>query len=452
MKDLSISILNVDDVDSFLTKLENIQDKYTNNKKVDFCDIHIHFDVMDNKFVNNYGVNIENMKIVNRHGYYIDTHLMVEKPIQDGYIDKAIEYGSKDITIHYEIDNFEKNLNYLLEKKKENKYLKIGVALRPNTPLSVLDKYIDNIDKILVMSVEPGYGGQKYIDSTKEKLKEAKSKYSNKILQVDGGVNSKNLRYNTIADSIVIGSYITKDINKVEKKLDVINIINSIESLPKEADIEFEKRTLQIQEGGYGYGDTILGIRIPQVRKLANHWYKALTLDVLHVFISSNIHDYRRFAIFCLVKMVNSENKDEIKKFIDNNIKYINNWDLVDSCVPICIGKQLLEESDEKIYTTLREYTKSEDIWIKRIGIVSLLNIAKIGRKEAVFKVIDDVFYEEYHLLQKATGWILRELYKVNAKDTLNYLLDKKKKGKIPTILKSYATEKMSEKEKNSLK
>ena len=128
------------------------------------------------------------------------------------------------------------------------------------------------------------------------------------------------------------------------------------------------------------------------------------------------------------------------------------NWDLVDSVAPICIGKQLINEDDEYIYNVLRHYTKSEDVWTKRIGIVSLLYIAKENRKDVVFRVLDDVFYEEYHLFQKATGWVLRELYKVNPNDTLMYLVDKNNNKKIPNILKSYATEKMSSKEKSMLK
>lgn len=222
--------------------------------------------------------------------------------------------------------------------------------------------------------------------------------------------------------------------------------------MPKEANLEFEKRTIQAVDGGYGQGAFLLGIRIPRLRKLAKLWYNIVSLNTLEYFISSHIHDYRRFAIFCLVNMVNENNKDDIKEFIDENIKYINNWDLVDSVAPICIGKQLILKDDNYIYNVLREYTKSNDIWIKRIGIVSLLYLAKANRKESVFRVLDDVFFENYHLFQKATGWVLRELYKVNPKDTLMYLVEKSKMGKIPSILMSYATEKMSIEEKSFLR
>lgn len=455
MKNLSISILNVEDIPNFLTKLKEIENKLPKRKIDNLLDITIHFDVMDNRFVPNTGIDIEKIKVVKEYGYYIDTHLMVEKPIEDDYIDKTLEYGCNDITIHYEIENFENALKYLIDKKKKlNGNLKIGVSIKPKTDISVLEKYIKDIDKVLIMSVEPGFGGQKYIPDATDKIATLKDKYSNLFIQVDGGVNSDtfNLPVRASSDSAVVGSYLTKNIDVLEDNLNTLNIINAIEELPKEANIEFESRTLQTQNGGYAEGDILLGIKVPRLRKLSKVWYNIVSLDTLSYFIKSEIHDYRRFAIFCLVNMVNENNKSVIKEFIDENIVYLNNWDLVDACVPICIGKQIKSENDKYIYSTLREYTKSDNIWVKRIGIVSLLYVAKENRKEVVFKVIDDVFYEEFHLYQKASGWVLRELYKVNPKDTLEYLVDKNNHKKIPSILKSYATEKMSIEEKNKLK
>ena len=453
MTNLSISILNVDNLSEFLENVKAIQKELSKSKVENILDISIHFDVMDNKFVPNKGVDIEKIKLVKEYGFYIDTHLMVEKPVEDKYIDRAIEYGCKDITIHYEIDNFDSAFNYLLKKKKENN-LKIGVSLKPNTDIKVLEKYIKNIDKILVMSVEPGFGGQKYIESATTKIQEIKEKYKNVLIQVDGGINDNifNLPIRAGVNSLVVGSFLTKSKENLKDKIAILNIIENIEKMPKEANLDFEARTLQVVDGGYAKGDILLGIKIPRLRKLAKMWYNIISLDTLSFFISSDIHDYRRFAIFSLVNMANSDNKNEIKNFIDENINHINNWDLVDSCAPICIGKLNLNESDKKVYNMLRKYTKSANIWIKRIGIVSLLYFAKSNRKELVMKVLEDVFYDEYHLIQKANGWVLRELYKANPKDTLKYLIEKNNYKKLPNILKSYATEKMCIEEKNMLK
>lgn len=455
MKNLSISILNVDNIPTFLDKLKRAEEILKKEKIKDSFNISIHFDVMDNKFVPNNGIDIEKISKVNNFNYYIDTHLMVQKPIADGYIDRAIELGCRDITIHYEIDDFDRALDYLLKKKEElDGKLKIGVSIKPNTDVTKLEKYINKIDKVLIMSVEPGFGGQKYIDFATDKIEYIKSKYPSIFVQVDGGVNEDTLKSPIRADvdSVVVGSYITKAEDKIIDRLCVLNGILDIETAPHEANIEFEKRTIQAVEGGYAQGDILLGIKVPRIRAIAKKWYKVITFDALSYFISSKIHDYRRFAIFCLDLIVNKDNYDKVKNFIDNNTQHINNWDLVDSLAPICISKQILDKTDKEIYNILRKYTKSSNIWTKRIGIVSLLYIAKENRKKVVFDVIDDVFYEQFHLYQKASGWVLRELYKVNPEDTLQYLIQKNKERKIPNILKSYATEKMTKEEKERIK
>ena len=448
MSNLSISILNVENISCFLDKLKEYEQKLSNIKTDELFNITIHFDVMDNVFVPNTGIDIEKIKIVKDNGFYVDTHLMVAKPVEDGYIDKAIENGCRDITIHYEIENFEYALNYLINKKHElNGDFKIGVSIKPKTEISCLEKYIEKIDKVLIMSVEPGFGGQKYIDSVTKKVEELNAKYKNKYIQIDGGINDETIIYpirNNI-NSIVVGSYLTKSIDDLFDKICILNIIKQIEKLPKEADINFETKILNTP-------NILLGIKVPTLRKLTKVWYNIISQKALSYFIKSNIHDYRRFAVFCLVYCVNKDNKENIKAFIDEHIEYLNSWDLVDACAPICIGKQLINESEDKIYNILRIYTKSDNIFIKRVGIVSLLYLAKENRYKAIFKVIDDVFYDEYHLIQKANGWVLRELYKVNSKEVLKYLVNKNNIKKIPSILKSYAIEKMNIDEKQMLK
>lgn len=448
MSNLSISILNVENISCFLDKLKEYEQKLSNIKTDELFNITIHFDVMDNVFVPNTGIDIEKIKIVKDNGFYVDTHLMVAKPVEDGYIDKAIENGCRDITIHYEIENFEYALNYLINKKNElNGDFKIGVSIKPKTEISCLEKYIEKIDKVLIMSVEPGFGGQKYIDSVTKKVEELNAKYKNKYIQIDGGINDETIIYpirNNI-NSIVVGSYLTKSIDDLFDKICILNIIKQIEKLPKEADINFETKILNTQ-------NILLGIKVPTLRKLTKVWYNIVSQKTLSYFIKSTIHDYRRFAVFCLAYCVNKDNKEKVKDFINEHIEYLNSWDLVDACAPICIGKQLINESDDKIYNILCIYTKSDNIFIKRVGIVSLLYLAKENRYKAIFKVIDDVFYDEYHLIQKANGWVLRELYKVNSKEVLKYLVNKNNIKKIPSILKSYAIEKMSIDEKQMLK
>lgn len=451
MKNLSISLLNCDDIPNFLKKVDSYKKDHIKDEQIS---ITIHFDVMDKVFVPNTGIDIEKIKIVTNNDYYVDTHLMCEYPKEDGYIDSAYSQGSKDITIHIECKGFENALKYLKELKKKDKTVKIGIAIKPNTKVEEIDTYIKDIDKVLVMSVEPGYGMQKYIDSANEKIKQLKDRYKDKIIvQVDGGVNDETIGKPTDmgCDSFVVGSYFTKHEDELYDRLDRLTIQTQIHSCPREGDINFQKRTLQIVPGGYGENDILLGIKVPRLRKIEKVWYNTLSRANFEWLLKSPIHEYRAISGYMLAHKANKKNAKEIKDIIDTNIEYINNWDLTDTLVPKAIGKQLLDEEDNKIYKTLRNYTKNENIWIRRIGIVSLMYLAKAARKEVVFKVIDDNFFDTFHLTQKANGWMLRELYKTCPKETLEYLKQKNKKQKLPSILKSYATEKMTKLEKLEL-
>lgn len=145
MKDnISVSILDVNNKERYIDNLKNIKEKINDlNIKTGVFDVCIHFDIMDSKFVPNTGINIESICYAKKLGFYIDVHLMVEEPVKEKYVDRAIELGADNITIHYEISNFEKNLNYLIDKKrklkeKENRDLSIGVALKPKTKVDIL--------------------------------------------------------------------------------------------------------------------------------------------------------------------------------------------------------------------------------------------------------------------------------------------------------------------------
>ncbi len=226
MKNISISLLKVKDeeIEIFLKKLN---EAIKNIERLNLY-ITIHFDVMDNKFVPNDGINIEYINRVKKYNFYIDTHLMVEKPKEENYVDRTINYGSDDVTIHIELPEFEKELEYLLEKKKSlNGNIKIGVAINPDTNIERIEKYLEKIDKVLIMSVVPGFGGQKYLDSATEKISCLKKNYPKMFVQVDGGINESTFKNALDAgvDSFVIGSYLTDDFNEIEKKLNILNNI-----------------------------------------------------------------------------------------------------------------------------------------------------------------------------------------------------------------------------------
>lgn len=175
--------------------------KNLNNTNTDY----LHIDVMDNMFVPNYQLPVEE---VNELGTYtkipFDIHLMVEDPKE--FINKLTVVNTKCITIHIEI---KKDINELIKLIKSLN-VEVGLAIKPNTNINSIDKYINIIDKVIIMSVEPGFGGQKFIDNSINRIKEIRNKRKDITIEVDGGINNVTIhRIKSIADIAVVGSYIT---------------------------------------------------------------------------------------------------------------------------------------------------------------------------------------------------------------------------------------------------
>ncbi len=165
---------------------------------------YIHIDVMDNIFVPNYQLPIEEVNELGKNSKKpLDVHLMVENP--ESFIKNIAINNIKSITIHLEIN---KNINNLIELIKKYNY-QVGIAIKPNTDINKIDKYINLIDKVIIMSVEPGFGGQTFIDSSVDKIKSIRSKRKNIIIEVDGGINNETIKkISNDADIAVVGSYI----------------------------------------------------------------------------------------------------------------------------------------------------------------------------------------------------------------------------------------------------
>lgn len=190
---IATSILNAKDRKESIIKLNNTNTDY------------IHIDVMDNIFVPNYQLPIKEVnELISFTKKKFDIHLMVENPLQ--YIKELNSQNIDSITFHIEI---KKDINELIKIIKE-KNIKVGLAIKPNTEINTLDNYLDKVDKILVMSVEPGFGGQKFIENTPSRIKEIKNKNNSILIEVDGGINNETIKnIKNIADIAVVGSYIT---------------------------------------------------------------------------------------------------------------------------------------------------------------------------------------------------------------------------------------------------
>lgn len=173
----------------------------------------LHFDVMDGKFVSNTSFSLDDLRKVNEYGFINDVHLMIVDPLER-YKD-YIDAGAKYLTFHLEAFKDEDKLLELISKIKKSGGF-AGISIKPATPWQDLIKYLDKVDLVLVMSVEPGAGGQKFIEDSLIKIKELKDyiKTNNlkALISVDGGVNDTNSRriIEAGADILVSGSYIFK--------------------------------------------------------------------------------------------------------------------------------------------------------------------------------------------------------------------------------------------------
>ena len=155
---------------------------------------YIHFDVMDGMFVPNISLGFPVIKSLRKvTDAVFDVHLMIEEPGR--YIDEFAAVGADVITLHAEAT---KHLHRAIQQVKA-KGLKVGVALNPATPLSALDYVLEELDMVLIMTVNPGYGGQSYIAKMDDKIKELRAIINEKGLdidiEVDGGISAKNVAH-----------------------------------------------------------------------------------------------------------------------------------------------------------------------------------------------------------------------------------------------------------------
>lgn len=171
----------------------------------------LHIDVMDGVFVPNISFGFPVLKSVNTHtDKVLDVHLMIVNP--DNYIKEFVDSGADIITVHYEAcQHLHRSIQLI-----KSFGVKAGVALNPHTPISVLEEVIQELDLVLIMSVNPGFGGQKFIPSSVSKVKKLKTlieqKNASVIIEVDGGVNLETGAQlcQAGADAIVAGSYVFK--------------------------------------------------------------------------------------------------------------------------------------------------------------------------------------------------------------------------------------------------
>lgn len=212
----SILNANFDDLENEIAKISNVSDA-------------LHLDVMDNLFVPNFTFDIERaFKIINYSKLPVDAHLMVCNP--DSIAPKYAEHGTTSVTFHYEAA---KNVANTIRDIRSNG-AKVGLAIKPATPFQDIEEFMGDIDMLLIMTVEPGFGGQSFMYEQMDKVRVARKHIQSMVkvkplLQIDGGVS-----LDTIAEAAQAGANCFVAGSAVYKSSDPAQMVEQLRKLATE--------------------------------------------------------------------------------------------------------------------------------------------------------------------------------------------------------------------------
>ena len=195
-------------------------------------------------------------------------------------------------------------------------------------------------------------------------------------------------------------------------------------------------------KGEYGHGDLFLGVRAPKIRLIAKK-HIDISITDMKTLIQSKYHEERFLGLIILVnkyaKTKDKKNRNQLYKIYVSSFKYINNWNLVDVTCPHVTGKHLID----KDRTILYKWAKSEDLWTKRIAMISTFYFIRKNDLDDTFKIADMLLQDEHDLIHKAVGWMLREAGKRDIKKEETFL--KKHYKTMPRTMLRYSIEKFPE-------
>jgi 3-methyladenine DNA glycosylase AlkD len=210
------------------------------------------------------------------------------------------------------------------------------------------------------------------------------------------------------------------------------------------------QRFFKTGQGQYGEGDIFIGVMVPQSRKVAKK-FSQLQLVEVKMLLYSSIHEERLVALLILVWRYSSalssrEEKEEIVKFYLDNIKQVNNWDLVDLSAPNILGAHLIDRDRMLLYRLAR----SENVWERRIAILATYHFIRNGDFSDTLKIAEMLLQDRHDLIHKAAGWMLREVGKRDVASEEAFL--EKHRSVMPRTMLRYAIERLPESKRRRYK
>ncbi len=213
---------------------------------------------------------------------------------------------------------------------------------------------------------------------------------------------------------------------------------NHLQTIAQEEVALSTRRFFHCDESGCSHGTRFIGIRTPQLRKIAKHYFP-LSIDEMHHLLLSDIHEERLMALFSLNLHYDKAKEEEQKDLFDfyvAHFDYIRDWDLVDSSAPYIVGKYLLKRDQSILY----HWALSSDHWVRRIAIVSTWMFIRSRDFTATLEIASLLIQDKHDLIHKSVGWMLREMGK-REKSLLEGFLEKHAHIMPRTMLR-YAIEK----------
>lgn len=214
---------------------------------------------------------------------------------------------------------------------------------------------------------------------------------------------------------------------------EIKTILEQIEHLKPTTVPPFALRSLQIVPGGYGEGDTLYGVPIPLLRKIAKE-HRSVLLKTCEQLLQQPLHE-ARFTALVLLNEKFPKKPHEVLDIYLRNTKFVNNWDLVDVSAPHIVGKFCLQTENNDVILNLAD---KENLWENRIAVVATLPLIKSGQFILTLQLCEHFLHHPHPLIHKACGWMLREISKQDTESVLRFF---RKHCDAPCVMRGYALE-----------